>query len=96
MPKILFFVFKFYQKSAPIYIMEALTKSERGEYILKVPRTSTRYGDRAFSNCAPRLWNALPLPIRASNTIGYFRSHLKHHLFANFDTFISNANIYME
>ena len=94
--KILLFVFKFYQNVAPTYIMESLSKSERGDHILKVPRTSTRYGDRAFSNCAPRLWNALPLPIRASGTIGYFKSHLKHHLFANFDIYILHANLYLD
>ena len=94
--KILLFVFKFYQNSAPIYIMELLHKSERDEFILNVPRTNTHYGDRAFSNCAPRLWNALPLQIRASNTMSYFRSHLKHHLFANFDTYISHTNIYID
>ena len=76
--KILLFVFKSFQKTAPIYIMELLNVSERGQFILKVPRTSTPYGDRAFTNCAPKLWNALPLQIRSSNTIGYFRSHLKH------------------
>ena len=94
--KILLFVFKFYQNSAPVYIMESLNKSQRDEFILTVPRTSTHYGDRAFSNCAPRLWNALPLSIRISNSIGHFRSHLKHHLFVNFDTYMSHANLYIE
>ena len=73
--KILLFVLKFFQKLAPSYIMELLNISERGELMLMVPRTSTPYGDRAFSNCAPKLWNALPIQIRSSNTIGYFRSH---------------------
>jgi hypothetical protein len=94
--KILLFVFKFYQNTAPLYIMESLSKSERNEFMLNVPRTSTHYGDRAFSSCGPRLWNALPLPIRASNTIGHFRSHLKHHLFTNFDSFLSTANLYID
>ena len=94
--KILLFVFKFYQNSAPVYIMESLNKSQRDEFILTIPRTSTHYGDRAFSNCAPRLWNALPLSIRISNSIGHFRSHLKHHLFVNFDTYMSHANLYIE
>ena len=94
--KILLFVFKYYHSTAPVYIAQCLYKSDRGDYTLKVPRTSTRYGDRAFSNCAPRLWNALPLDIRSSNSISYFRSHLKHVLFSNFDTFISQANIYID
>ena len=28
------------------------------------PRTYTRYGDRAFSVAAPKLWNSLPISIR--------------------------------
>ena len=94
--KILLLVFKFFNNLAPFYIESVLSKSNRGEFILKVQRTNTQYGDRAFSNCAPKLWNALPLSIRASGTMGYFKSHLKHHLFANFDMYISHANIYNE
>jgi hypothetical protein len=94
--KILLFVFKFFHNLAPFYIENVLNISNRGEFILKVQRTSTKYGDRAFSNCAPKLWNALPLSLRASSSLGYFKSHLKHHLFANFDMYISHANIYIE
>ena len=89
------FVFKFYQNAAPVYIMDSLVKSARDEYILIVPRTSTRYGDRAFSNSAPRLWNDLPPSIRKSNTYGQFKAHLKRHLFANFYTFLSNVTLFM-
>ena len=94
--KILLITFKFYLNMAPLYISEIIEKSERNELLLKVPRASTPYGDRAFSICAPRLWNALPLHIRASNSMSYFRSHLKHHLFTHFDAFISQANIYID
>ena len=94
--KILLFVFKFFQNSLPIYLMDSLQVSERGEVMLKVPRTSTPYGDRAFSSCAPKLWNALPLHIRSSNSINYFRKQLKHHLFENFDIFIGRVNMYNE
>ena len=94
--KILLMVFKYYQNLVPIYISDILHKRERDELVLEVPRASTRYGDRAFSICAPRLWNALPRNIRASETIGYFRAHLKHHLFSNFDTFINHANIFID
>ena len=94
--KILLITFKFYLNLAPLYISEIIQKSERNELLLKLPRASTPYGDRAFSTCAPRLWNALPLHIRASESMSYFRSHLKHHLFTHFDTFISQANIYID
>ena len=92
--KILLLVFKFYQNTVPVYIKNLLNISARDGFLLTVPRANTPYGDRAFSICAPRLWNALPSSIRVSNTLAHFRSHLKHHLFANFDIFMARANIY--
>ena len=46
--KILLFVFEFFHNSLPIYLMDSLQVSERGEVKLKVPQTSTPYGDHAF------------------------------------------------
>ena len=46
------------------------------------PRTHNRYGDRAFSACAPLLWNNLPSHIQDSPTIDTFKKKLKTHLFA--------------
>lgn len=94
--KILLLVFKYYLNSVPLYIAELLEKTKNDSLTLTVPRAYTPYGDRAFSISAPRLWNALPRSLRASATISSFRSHLKHHLFANFDIFISHANIFIE
>ena len=31
------------------------------------------YGFRAFSVCAPRLWNGIPLEIRQSNSVSVFK-----------------------
>ena len=45
------------------------------------PRTHTRYGNRAFSVCAPRLWNNLPLHVRDSPTLPIFKNRLKTYLF---------------
>lgn len=92
--KLLLLVFKFYQDIVPVYIKNLLTISTRDNSKLIVPRANTPYGDRAFEICAPRLWNALPSSIRNSDTLSYFRSHLKHHLFSNFDNFMAQANIY--
>lgn len=39
------------------------------------------YGFRAFSVCAPRLWNGIPLEIRQSNSVSVFKKNLKAHLF---------------
>ena len=80
---------------APTYLSNCLTISDIENRILHVPKTSTSYGDRAFSNFAPRLWNALPVFIRNSNTIPSFKSQLKHHLFSNFNEFRSTVNMYL-
>ena len=45
------------------------------------PRTYTRYGDRAFSVAAPKLWNNLPINIRNATSIECFKSSLKRFLF---------------
>ena len=39
-------------------------------------------GDRAFAVAAPRLWNSLPLHIRAAQSLNVFKSLLKTHLFS--------------
>ena len=50
--------------------------------LLTVPKSRTKsYGDRAFQNCSPRLWNTLPLYVRQKDTFAGFKSALKHHLF---------------
>ena len=38
------------------------------------------YGSKAFSVCAPRLWNGIPLEIRQSNSVSVFKKNLKTHL----------------
>ena len=73
----------------PEYITELLTirastralRSNDG-ITLEVPRSRTRYGDRAFSRCGPRIWNSLPLDIRQSTSEQIFRKKLKTFLFS--------------
>ena len=49
---------------------------------LVVPRTYTRFGDRAFPVAGPRLWNSLPSKLRQSDlTLHQFRRALKTYLF---------------
>ena len=43
-------------------------------------RTET-YGGRAFSSCAPRLWNQLPPALRSNMPIDVFKKQLKTFLF---------------
>ena len=47
-------------------------------HLLVVPRSNIcSQGDRAFSNAAPRLWNNLPLVMRATNSQNIFKKQLK-------------------
>ena len=92
--KILMFVFKIFLEMAPLYLKDCITICNLDNRVLYVPKTRTVYGDRAFSNCAPRLWNALPDNLRNCDTLQYFKSHVKHHLFSNFHEYISRVNRY--
>ena len=42
------------------------------------------YGDRAFSVCAPKLWNGLPSHVRNVETLPLFKKKLKAYLFSIF------------
>ena len=42
------------------------------------------YGDKAFSVCAPKLWNSLPLDLRKSPSLTGFKKGLKTYLFRQF------------
>ena len=79
---------------APYYLSTCVSITDPNNRILKVPRVQTSYGDRAFSNIAPRLWNALPLDLRTSETINYFKAHLKHLLFTDFNQYVRDVNRY--
>ena len=39
------------------------------------------YGDKAFSNTVPALWNKLPKTLRTSQSVATFKSHLNTYLF---------------
>lgn len=86
--KIVLLVFKCLNNEGPSYLSDLLVpykpcrvlrSSEKG--LLKETAGKKGYGDRAFSRCAPKLWNALPLHVRQSNTTAAFKSALKTHLF---------------
>ena len=50
--------------------------------LLAVPFSNMKsYGDRAFSICAPKLWNDLPLHLRNCASFHVFKSNLKTFLF---------------
>ena len=87
--KILLFAYKSQHSAAPVYLSDLLspyipTRSLRSEQQLRLeqPRVrSTRYGERAFSVAAPRLWNELPSDVKEAGTLEAFKSGLKTHLF---------------
>ena len=87
--KILLLVYKSRSGTAPSYLKEVLidyapsrTLRSTSKNLLCKPRTNMKtYGDRAFSACAPKLWNQLPSEIRAAESVAFFKSQLKTHLF---------------
>ena len=46
--------------------------------LLDEPRTRLKFGDRAFSISAQRLWNALPQHLKDSTLCQAFKKCLKH------------------
>ncbi len=87
--KILLLTFKALHGCAPSYLVELITlyrparslRSEQ-ECRLIVPKFKThRFGERAFVNSAPSLWNALPNNIRNLTSVASFKKNLKTHLF---------------
>ena len=86
--KLLTLTYKAMHGEGPAYMQDMLTpyrpaRSLRsgGELLLKVPRSLSRAGDRAFSVAAPTLWNRLPLAIRQASSTNIFKKRLKTLLF---------------
>ena len=76
--KILLHVFRCINGTAPLYLADMLkrqcstgrTRSSK-KHLLEVPRTKfVSFGDRSFKVVGPRLWNALPIAIKAPVTPG--------------------------
>ena len=88
----LLFVYKSLNGLCPQYLTNLLEhrKSARSlrsnvQDLLIQPICKTKtYGDRAFSVCAPKLWNAIPLETRQSSTVLLFKKKLKTFLFTRF------------
>jgi len=87
--KILTLTYRCLHNLAPQYLQTLLkqhhptrTLRSSSAISLDVPRSRTKhYGDRAFANAAPRLWNSLPQVLRNSTSLDTFKSSLKAHLF---------------
>ena len=88
----LLFVYKSLNGLCPQYLTNLLehrksARSLRSNFqdLLIQPTCKTKtYGDRAFSVCAPKIWNTVPLEIRQSSTVVLFKKKLKTFLFTRF------------
>ena len=78
--KVLLLVYKALNGLAPKYIKELLVPYKPRRHLrseakglLDEPRTRLKFGDRAFSISAPRLWNALPQHLKDSTSCQAFK-----------------------
>ena len=90
--KILLLVFKSLNNLSPSYLADRLSYQSHSrvlqsasKQLLDQPRSITKtYGDKAFSVCASKLWNSLPLDLPRSPPLTGFRKELKTYLFRQF------------
>ena len=79
--EILLFAFKIVNGLAPSYLSELVEVyvpmhmlRSSAQLLLLEPKFNLKtYGSRAFSVCAPRLWNSLPLEIRKCDSVDTFK-----------------------
>ena len=87
--KLMTLTFRCLHGLAPAYLSQLLVRYQPSRtlrssdsYLLTVPKTKKKsYGDRAFQNSAPKLWNRLPISLRQCDTLSSFQSNLKKYLF---------------
>ena len=86
--KICLLTYKALHEEQPVYLRSLIAdslpsrslRSNRG-ITLSIPRIKTNTGARAFSSCAPSLWNNLPLSVLSATSVATFRRRLKTYLF---------------
>lgn len=99
--KILLLTFKVLNNLSPSYIRDLLqtykpSRSLRSSTmnLLVIPRSRLKfYGDRAFSVCAPKLWNHLPENVKCSPNLTSFKSNLKTYLFKRYFNLLLYLNL---
>ena len=90
--KISLLVFKCLNNIAPEYLSELIQlrvpkpqglRLDSDQYLLNVPvLPQFRKTERAFSHCAPKIWNELPLYLlRSTCELNNFKTLLKSHYF---------------
>jgi len=60
-------------------VCQRLCSASSLDYI--VPRTTTKFGDRAFSVAGLTVWNSLPESVRSAEILASFKRKLKTYLF---------------
>ena len=91
--KVLVTVHKCVYGDAPEDLKEMLrsSKSDRTQK-LEAKKCIGEMGDRAFSVCGPRLWNALPQRLRLLEDEDDFKAKVKTYLFKNGDSFYETVH----
>ena len=87
--KILLYTFKALHGAAPTYLTELISPyvprralRSADQLLLEQPTHKLKLtGLRAFSVCAPYLWNSVPFEIKSSASVSIFKAKLKTYLF---------------
>ena len=86
--KICLLTHKALHEEQPVYLRSLIATSlpscslrSKRKISLSVPKIKTNTGARAFSSCAPSLWNNRPLSVRSATLVATFRRRLKTHPF---------------
>ena len=97
MYKVLILTYKTLSGEAPEYLIDLLSEYQpsrnlrsSSEHFLVRPRVQrNNYGNCAFCNLSPTLWNSLPTNIRKAESLTVFKGALKTHFFMeHFDSHI--------
>ena len=84
--KVLIIVHKCVYGNAPVNVRKLVRFSQSARMkILEVREFQTSYGERAFSVCGPRLWNALPYELRIVEDVEVYKKKVKTLLFDGAD-----------
>ena len=64
-------------------VVQPVLRSSNNGILLTFPSSKSKktLGDHAFMFVAPKLWNALPIDMRTTNTVESFKCKLKTYLF---------------
>ena len=80
-------------RNAPKQIMSMLNYGDSSRTMkLQETKYENRYGCRAFSHVAPKLWNLLPKSIREEKDTGKFKTKLKSFLMTRGDEYFTWVN----